>query len=130
MSGHDAGHADHGQLYKSVFGALCIFTGLSWAADELKGLFPNEATLAIVVLVVATFKALAVMLFFMHLKFERAWKYVLLGPTVILAIGLPLALLPDVGVHYYDMDIPQQPIRVDAYEALDGAPAAGDHHHG
>jgi len=118
MSAHTHG-GDHSGLYRIVFGALCIFTGLSWAADELpKDLFPGM-TLAIVVLGVATLKALAVMLFFMHLKFERAWKYVLLGPTVILAIGLPLALLPDIGVHYYDMDVPQDPIRANAYEALD-----------
>ncbi len=128
MSGHGENHADHGGLYRSVFAALCIFTGLSWAADELKGLFPNELSLAVVVLFVATLKALAVMLFFMHLKFERAWKYVLLGPTVILAIGLPLALLPDVGVHYYDMDVPQQPIRSDAFEALDKPAVTAEHH--
>lgn len=120
MSELDNNHnADHGGLYRAVFGALCIFTGISWAADELpKSIFPG-VTLAVVVLGVATLKALAVMLFFMHLKFERPWKYVLLGPTVILAIGLPLALLPDVGVHYYDMDVPQDPIRMNAYEALD-----------
>jgi len=43
----------------------------------------------------------------MHLKFERAWKYVLLAPTTILALGLPLALMPDVGEHYYKQEVPQ-----------------------
>ena len=51
----------------------------------------------VLVLSVATAKALFVMMYFMHLKFEGRWKYVLLSPTVILAIGLPLALLPDIG---------------------------------
>jgi cytochrome c oxidase subunit 4 len=50
------------------------------------------------------------MLFFMHLLFERAWKYVLLAPTIILAIGIPLALLPDIGLHYYTEDVPQMRI--------------------
>lgn len=127
MSDHGHSGHDHGALYRSIFGLLCIFTAISWIADEAKSLFPG-AVLAVVVLAVATMKALAVMLFFMHLKFERAWKYVLLGPTVILAIGLPLALLPDVGVHYYDMDVPQDPISANAYEKLD-PPADGHAHH-
>ncbi len=53
------------------------------------------------------------MLFFMHLKFERNWKYVFLFPTTILAIGLPLALLPDIGVHYYEVDVPQMHVERD-----------------
>jgi DNA-directed RNA polymerase specialized sigma54-like protein len=44
----------------------------------------------------------------MHLKFERNWKYVLLAPTICLALGIPLALLPDVGVHYYAVSAPQE----------------------
>ena len=117
MANH--GNSDHSGLYRSIFVLLCLFTALSWAADEAKAVFPGRSSLAFVVLGIATLKALVVMLFFMHLKFERAWKYVLLGPTVILAIGLPLALLPDVGVHYYDMDVPQDPISPHAFERLD-----------
>ena len=38
----------------------------------------------------------------MHLKFEGQVGSICYSvPTVILAMGLPLALLPDVGVHYY-----------------------------
>ena len=98
--------------YKFIFGLLCVFTGLSWLADELStfGFELNAAVLAVFVLAIATAKALCVMLYFMHLKFERNWKYVLLAPTCILAIGLPLALLPDVGVHYYVVDVPQDSI--------------------
>jgi cytochrome c oxidase subunit 4 len=47
------------------------------------------------------------MMFFMHLKFEGNWKFVLLTPTTILAIGLPLALLPDIGASYYTSVAPQ-----------------------
>ena len=47
------------------------------------------------------------MAYFMHLKFEGRWKYLLLAPTVSLAMGLPLALLPDIGVHYYTPPAPQ-----------------------
>lgn len=106
---HDDGHHSH-PPYLIIFWILCIFTGLSWAADELQHLIPNMGVLAVIVLAIATAKALCVMLYFMHLKFERNWKYVLLAPTFILACGLPLALLPDVGVHYYDIDVPQNSI--------------------
>ena len=61
----------------------------------------------VAVLSVATCKALCVMAWFMHLKFERGWKYVLLAPTTILALGLPLALTPDIGEHYYTQEVPQ-----------------------
>jgi cytochrome c oxidase subunit 4 len=59
------------------------------------------------VLAVACGKALCVMMYFMHLKFEGNWKFVLLAPTTILAIGLPLALFPDVGSSYYTSTAPQ-----------------------
>jgi len=57
----------------------------------------------------------------------------LLAPTFILAVGLPLALFPDVAVHYYDVDVPQNPIESRAAgnfhgEATDGGHAAASHH--
>ena len=95
--------------YGLIFGGLCVLTGLSWAVDEAAkhGFLREVAVIAVLVLAVAAFKAGLVMLYFMHLKFERNWKFVLLAPTVILACGLPLALLPDIGVHYYTVDVPQ-----------------------
>jgi caa(3)-type oxidase subunit IV len=97
---HDSHHAKYG----AVFAALCIFTFISILTDFV-GL--RYGVKIVAVLAVATCKALCVMAWFMHLKFERAWKYVLLAPTIILAIGLPLALMPDVGVHYYTQEVPQ-----------------------
>lgn len=90
--------------YWMIFGALVILTIVSWAADELgnKGI-----VLAGLVLAVACAKALCVMLYFMHLKFEGNWKYVLLSPTIILAMAIIAALMPDIGSHYYDYDVPQ-----------------------
>ncbi|MBS0264724.1 MAG: cytochrome C oxidase subunit IV family protein [Planctomycetes bacterium] len=90
--------------YWMIFGILCVLTVISWLADEIgnKGL-----VLAIVVLAVATAKALFVMMYFMHLKFEGPWKYVLLAPTMVLALAIPAALMPDIGSHYYDFEAPQ-----------------------
>ncbi|RMG40433.1 MAG: oxidase [Planctomycetota bacterium] len=94
---------EHQAPYGFIFGLLCVFTAVSWLADELKGfgLLTNWYVIAVIVMAVAAAKAMCVMLYFMHLKFEQNWKYVLLAPTIILAVGIPLALLPDIGLHYY-----------------------------
>jgi cytochrome c oxidase subunit 4 len=88
--------------YMGVFYALCGLTALSVAADVLGGSF-GKGTIALVVLLVATAKALFVMLYFMHLKFEGKWKYALLAPTIALAVGLVVTLGAEFGVHYYEM---------------------------
>jgi len=117
----------HHPPYKFIFMILIVCTGLSWIADVLKESFPGPAWLAVTVLAISTMKASCVMLYFMHLKFERHWKYVLLAPTFILAVGLPLALFPDVAVHYYDVDVPQNPIESRAAGNFHGEAAGGSH---
>lgn len=92
--------------YFLVFIALCACTVISVATDLIT--FESRILLAIVVLSIAVAKALFVMAYFMHLKFEGRWKFVLLAPTLILALGLPLALLPDIGMHYYWLTEPTQ----------------------
>ena len=103
---HDE-HSHDRPKYKLIFGALCLFTLISILADWKEVTHLPYRVKVVVVLAVATCKALCVMSWFMHLKFERAWKYVLLAPTTILALGLPLALLPDIGEHYYTQEVPQ-----------------------
>ncbi len=108
--------------YFLVFAALCCFTVMSILADVIT--LPTYGVKVVVVLAVATSKALCVMSWFMHLKYERGWKYVLLAPTTILALGLPLALTPDIAEHYYTLDVPQ----VDDYsEAMAHAAEHGQH---
>ena len=98
-------HASHGAVYIRVFAALCVFTVISYLADWIG--MPNKVMLGAIVLPVAVAKALCVMMYFMHLKFERNWKYLLLAPTLILAAALPVALRPDIGEQYYNTDVPQ-----------------------
>ena len=43
-------------------------------------------------------KAMLVILFFMHLKYEADWKYVLTIPASIMSVLLILSLVPDVGL--------------------------------
>ena len=136
MSDHDSSHAadgghehhSHGRTYLLVFCALCVFTLMSIGADYLQ--MANKNILRAIILAVATSKALCVMMYFMHLKFEGAWKYLLLAPTFILAATIPFALAPDIGMNYYTRDVPQvheQEARVSA--AKDGhAPAKAEHH--
>lgn len=119
----------HGNTYFRVFLGLCGLTVLSVLADFLS--LADRRILIAIVLAVATAKALCVMLYFMHLKFERTWKYVLLAPTVVLAIALPLSLLPDVGMHYYPQDTQQtrEFARLKAMGSESTPPhAAGEHH--
>jgi cytochrome c oxidase subunit 4 len=84
--------------YLGIFIALCVCTAVSVVFDIVD---LNKRTVSVLVLAVAVAKAQYVMRYFMHLKFEGLWKYVLLLPTAILACGLPLALAPDIAMHYY-----------------------------
>jgi cytochrome c oxidase subunit 4 len=115
----DSHETHHHPPYGFIFVLLIGFTLLSCVADIMKDSLPSPLALAVVVLAISAMKATCVLLYFMHLKFERAWKYILLAPTTILAIGLPLALLPDIGVHYYDIDVPQTPISASAFDGSD-----------
>ena len=43
-------------------------------------------------------KAMLVILFFMHVKYEANWKYVLTIPAGMMSIFLMLMLVPDIGL--------------------------------
>lgn len=118
-------HTPHGEgtVYFRVFLALCGFTVLSVVADLLH--LAQHCMLATIVLSVAFAKALCVMLYFMHLKFERGWKYLLLGPTLLLAGGMIVGLSPDISMHYYSQDIPQ--LHMIPGEGTVAAPVATGH---
>jgi len=124
-AGHD--HAAPTANYLMVFGALCVFTVISILVDQGKSHF-GRVMLVAAVLAVACFKAGFVMLYFMHLKFEGAWKYVLLAPTIVLALALPFTLAPDISFPYYTKLVPQStepppPLRTHGADE----PASGEH---
>lgn len=99
---HDA-HADHGGLakYIYVFIALCVLTMASfWTASDIPVRWPFHDQPAVgwaFMFAVACSKAMLVILFFMHVKYEASWKYVLTVPPAIMAVFLILALVPDIG---------------------------------
>ncbi len=118
--------------YSSIFFALCICTVLSIVFDfidlrekNLLGL-NGVVLLSLVVLSIACAKALFVMIYFMHLKFEGRWKYVLLSPTLILAMGLTIAMTPDIGIHYYVDESPQIDYLKQAQQATPPGEAANN----
>ncbi len=85
-------------VYIYVFVALCILTGASFLTyfPFWRTAFDKHTGWAFMMAVSCT-KATLVILFFMHLKSEKSWKYVLTIPTAMMAIFLVLMLVPDVG---------------------------------
>jgi caa(3)-type oxidase subunit IV len=114
-------HADaHVKEYLIVFGALSVFTAISFVVYEL---FPPRSTAAfLIILAVAVCKALLVAAFFMHLIADWKKVYMMIVPALILGPMLMMVLLPDIVL----LNRPGTPVRlVPPPEA--GAPV--DTHH-
>lgn len=133
---HDASHGEsHPHVnYMNIFYALCVLTVISVAIDYgLKGAAIPNPRLVVggLVLAVAVMKASFVLMYFMHLKFEGQWKYVLMAPTIVLAGVLIVAIIPDIGVHYYTWLDDRVPPPVHGHGDAHGDPhKGGDHKHG
>ena len=95
-------HADHGiGKYLAVFAALCLLTGASFFTYSRYWPFHDTPQVGwVFMMAVSCTKAMLVILFFMHVKYEASWKYVLTIPASVMAIFLMLALIPDVGRRY------------------------------
>jgi cytochrome c oxidase subunit IV len=90
-------HPDHFWLYMRVFAALIVLTGCSFFA--FSPLWPFHDTPWIgkaFMFTVSCCKAFLVIAFFMHMRWEANWKYVLTIPTSIMAIFLMIMLTPDI----------------------------------
>lgn len=87
------------KVFVLVFLMLCVLTGISfWVANSY--LMENKVVGWAAMMLVSVAKALLVILFFMHLWWERAWKYILTIPALFMGILLVLLLVPDVGYRY------------------------------
>jgi caa(3)-type oxidase subunit IV len=93
-------HGDaHVREYLLVFGALAIFTLLSFVANYAA--HPEQAWISvgtsfIVILGVAVIKAVLVATFFMHLKWDWGRVYFMIVPVLVLGTMMMLVLLPDI----------------------------------
>ncbi len=85
--------------YMKVFWTLLVLTVLEYAyARFLEGRLSFVALVA-GLMVLAITKAFLVGWFFMHLKFEGRWVYLLLVPACLLAVIVVTGLVPDMAYH-------------------------------
>lgn len=96
---HDEHHGGSLKTYVAVFIALCLLTTCSFLTyfDIWREHFSAHTGWAFMMAVSCT-KAMLVILFFMHLKYEASWKYVLTVPAAFMSMFLILMLVPDVGL--------------------------------
>jgi cytochrome c oxidase subunit 4 len=81
--------------YLKVWAALAVLTAIEYIyAYQFKDWF---VILLLGLLIWAVIKAGLVGWFFMHLKFEGPWVYILIIPAAVLATILVLGLTPDVA---------------------------------
>ena len=83
------------KIYMIIFGALCIFTLISFAVNAIVG---QNHTSAAIILGVAVCKATLVAMIFMHLKWDWGRVYFMIIPAMILGTMLVIVLLPDIAL--------------------------------
>ena len=92
-------HGPPTRTYLVIFGALLIFTTVSFIANYLAHpdvKIINRYTSFVIILGVAVVKAVLVAMYFMHLKFEWGKLYFLVIPVMILTVMMMIVLLPDI----------------------------------
>jgi cytochrome c oxidase subunit IV len=77
-----------------IFGALSVFTAISFLVNHIFGL--GSYTGASIILIVAVCKAALVGAIFMHLKWDWSRVYFIIVPISILATMMMIVLLPDI----------------------------------
>ena len=85
-----------GAQFVGVFLMLCALTALSFWISQ-SHLMDDRLTGWLAMMGVAFAKACLVIMFFMHLLWERHWKYALTIPAMIMGSLLVLLLVPDIG---------------------------------
>ena len=102
----------------TVFLSLSILTGISyWIANS--ALMENRLLAWGSMLAVSIAKASLVGGFFMHLWWERAWKYVLTIPALIMGCLLVILLIPDIAFRTNGYSL-QRRLAAPEINALDG----------
>ncbi len=92
--------------YLKVWAGLAVLTAIEYFyALIFKDHFP---VLVLGLVSLALVKAGMVGWFFMHLKFERKWVYLLIIPACIMAIFLTLALYPDMAMKPVTEENPEE----------------------
>jgi cytochrome c oxidase subunit 4 len=96
---HDQGHKGPDfKTYMIIFGALSIFTAISFIVNATVG---RNMTGLMIILTVAVVKAILVGVYFMHLILDWPRLYYLIFPTFILAAMFITVLLPDIVLSWH-----------------------------
>jgi cytochrome c oxidase subunit 4 len=91
--GHEGHHGPTFNIYLAVFGALCVFTAVSFVVNAIYGL--GSMTGMTIIMLVAVVKATLVTMYFMHVKYDWGKLFFLIIPLVVLAMMMMVVLLPD-----------------------------------
>lgn len=84
--------------YLKVFAGLAVLTAIEY---YYAAIFKDHfGILLIGLLLLATVKAGMVGWYFMHLKFEGKWVYIMIVPAGVLAVLLTMALCPDMVLKF------------------------------
>lgn len=90
---------NRGTTFVVVFLMLCGLTALSFWISR-SHLMDYQLAGWAAMMAVSFAKAFLVGMFFMHLLWERRWKYALTIPALIMGTLLVLLLVPDIGLRY------------------------------
>ena len=111
---HAAAAPHHHVPYFLIFGLLVVLTVVTVAVAFID--IRSEIAKVLLALFIASIKATAVALFFMHLKFEGKLIYLILFAPLCLCVILCVALIPDIGhgrsvgfndmIHWMDQAFP------------------------
>jgi caa(3)-type oxidase subunit IV len=88
-----AHHGPNATAYLVIFGALAVFTAVSFIVNKIYP--PPDHTGAAIIMFVAVIKAICVAMIFMHLKWDFSKLYFLVFPVFILATMMMIVLMPD-----------------------------------
>ncbi len=110
-SAHQADAHAHGpnvKAYFMVFGALSIFTLVSFLSNYLahSGAFSHGVSFAII-MGVAVVKAVLVGMIFMHLKWDWGRLFFMIIPAFIIATMMIIVFLPDMVLAWQHAVTPQ-----------------------
>ena len=93
---------DHGGNAKFfiIFLALCFLTAMSFFtySSYWPRALDSDSIKRTFMMAVSCTKAMLVILFFMHLRWEANWKYALTIPASLMSLFLVLMLVPDIGM--------------------------------
>jgi caa(3)-type oxidase subunit IV len=94
---HGAGHDGHisDKTFIKVFGALLVCTAISFGVNQFIG-SDSPAANFILIGIIATLKAILVVVYFMHMLMDWKKLFIFIVPVLVLAPMVIIVLWPDI----------------------------------